>query len=161
MFEDVDTELKQRIDSVIKELEDRIARAIASDERLSETADVLRLIPGIGPVASTMLIAQMPEIRTITGEEAAALTGLAPVAHDSGPLCGKRTIAGGRRALRHVMFQSALVAAHHNSSLRPFADRLRKAGKPHKVIITAVARKLVTIANALCKNRQKWAPPTT
>lgn len=156
MFEDVDTELKQQIDSMIKELEDRITRAIASDERLSETAGVLRSIPGIGPVVSTMLIAEMPEIGTITGEQAAALTGLAPVAHDSGTLRGKRVIAGGRRALRHVMFQAALVAAHHNPRLRSFADRLRKAGKPHKVIIIAVARKLVTIANALCKSRQKW-----
>ena len=161
MFEDVDTELKQRIDSLIKELEDRITRAIASDDRLSEMAIVLRSIPGIGPVASAMLIAEMPEIGTITGEEAAALTGLVPVAHDSGTLRGKRAIAGGRRALRHVMFQAALVAAHHNPSLRNFADRLRRAGRPHKVIITAVARKLVTIANALCKNRQKWAAPTT
>jgi len=156
MFEDVDSELKQRIDDIIEELEDRITRAIASDEHLSELAVVLRSIPGIGPVASSMLIAEMPEIGTITGEEAAALTGLAPVAHDSGTLRGKRAIAGGRRALRHVMFKAALVAAHHNPSLRSFADRLRRAGKPHKVIITAVARKLVTIANALCKSRQKW-----
>ena len=161
MFEDIDTELKQRFDILIKELEDRITRAIASDDHLSEMATVLRSIPGIGPVAGTMLIAEMPEIGTITGEEAAALTGLAPVAHDSGTLRGKRAIAGGRRALRHVMFQAALVAAHHNPSLRSFADRLRKAGKPHKVIITAVARKLVTIANALCKSRQKWAAPTS
>ena len=129
MFEDVDTELKQRIDSLIKELEDRISQAIASDERLSETAGVLRSIPGIGPVASTMLIAEMPEIGTITGEQAAALTGLAPVAHDSGTLRGKRAIAGGRRALRHVMFQAALVAAHHNPSLRSFADRLHLLGR--------------------------------
>lgn len=114
MFEEVDTELRQRIDRLIKELEDRITRAIASDERLSETVGILRSIPLIGPVASTMLIAEMPEIGTITGEQAAALTGLAPVAHDSGTLRGKRTIAGGRRALRHVMFQAALVAAHHN-----------------------------------------------
>ncbi len=148
------------IDSLIKELEDRINRAIASDDRLLETAIVLRSIPGIGPIASAMLIAEMPEIGTITGEEAAALTGLAPVAHDSGTLRGKRAIAGGRRALRHVMFQAALVAAHHNPSLKSFADRLRKAGKPHKVIITAVARKLVTIANALCKSRQKWTAAT-
>jgi transposase len=160
MFEDVDTELKQRIDGLIKALEDRIIRAIASDERLSETAGVLRSIPGIGPVASSMLVAEMPEIGTITGEQAAALTGLAPVAHDSGTLRGKRAIAGGRRALRHVMFQAALVAAHHNPGLRSFADRLRRAGKPLKVIITAVARKLVTIANALCKSRQKWTAAT-
>ena len=161
MFEDIDTALKQWIDSLIKELENRITKAIASDDRLSEMATVLRSIPGIGPVASTMLIAEMSEIGTITGEEAAEITGLAPVAHDSGTLRGKRAIAGGRRALRHVMFQVALVAAHHNPSLMPFADRLRKAGKPHKVIITAVARKLVTIANALCKSRQKWAAQTS
>lgn len=160
MFEDADTELRVRIDSLIQELEDRITRAIASDDRLSETAVVLRSIPGIGPVASAMLIAEMPEISTITGEEAAALTGLALVAQDSGTLRGKRAIAGGRRALRHVMFQAALVAAHHNPSPKSFADRLRKAGKPHKVISTAVARKLVTIANALCKSRQKWTAAT-
>ncbi|WP_290687328.1 MULTISPECIES: transposase [unclassified Haematobacter] len=100
MFEDVDTELKQRIDSLIKELEDRIIRAIVSDDHLSEMATVLRSITEIGPVASTMLIAEMPEIGTITGEEAAALAGLAPVAHDSGTLRGKRAIAGGRRVLR-------------------------------------------------------------
>jgi transposase len=157
MFEDVDAALKQRIENLIKGLEDRTAQAIGSDDHLSEMANVLCSIPGIGPVASSMLITEMPEIGTITGEEAAALTGLAPVAHNSGTLRGKRSIAGGRRALRHVMFQAALVAAHHNPSLRAFADRLRKAGKPHKVVITAVARKLVTIANALCKNRQKWA----
>ena len=96
----------------------------------------------------------MPELGTITGEQAAALAGLAPVAHDSGTLRGKRAIAGGRRALRHVMFQAALVAAHHNPSLRHFAERLRKAGKPHKLIITAVARKLVTLATLA-------APPAT
>lgn len=160
MFEDVDSELKHRIDSLIKELEDRITRAIASDHHLSETAIVLRSIPGIGLIVSTMLIAEMPEIRTITGEEAAALTGLAPVAHDSGTLRGKRAIAGGRRALRHVIFQAGLAAAHHNPDLKSFADRLRKAGKPHKVIIIAVTRKLVTISNALCKSRQKWTAAT-
>lgn len=160
MFEEIDTELKQRFDILIKELEDRITRAIASDNQLSEMATLLCSIPGIGQVASTMLIAEMPEIGTITGEEAAALTGLAPVAHDSGTLRGKRAIAGGRRALRHVMFQAALVASHHNTVLKAFADRLRKAGKPHKVVITAVARKLVTIANAVCKSRQNWAVPT-
>ena len=160
MFEDVDTELKQQIDILIKELEDRITRAIASDDRLSEMAIVLRSIPGIGPFASTMLIAEMPEISTITGAEAAARTGLAPVAHNSGTFRGKRAIARGRRALRQVMFQAALVAAHHNPSLRSFADRLRKAGKPHKVIMTAVARKFGTIANAQFKNRPKWTATT-
>jgi transposase len=96
MFEHVDTELKQRFDILIRELKDRITRAIASDERLSETAGVLRSIPGTGQVARSMLVAEMPEIGIITGEAAAALTGLAAVAHDSGTLRGKRAIADGR-----------------------------------------------------------------
>ncbi|WP_198135722.1 transposase [Sagittula stellata] len=90
-------------------------------------------------------------------EQAAALAGLAPIAHDSGAMRGKRAIGGGRRLLRHVMFQAALVASHHNPLLKIFADRLRAAGKPHKVVITAVARKLVTIANAIGKSRLKWS----
>lgn len=113
--------------------------------------------PGIGPVTSTMLIAEMPELGQITGQQAAALTGLAPIARDSGARRGKRVIGGGRRLLRHVMFQAALVASHHNPVLKPFADRLRTAGKPHKVVIIAVARKLVTIVNALIKSGQKWS----
>ena len=156
MFDDIDTELKTRLESLIKALEDRIEAAISSDDVLAETAGILRSIPGIGPVASTMLIAEMPELGAITGEEAAALVGLAPMARESGTLRGKRAIAGGRRALRHVMFQAALVAAHYNPTMKTFADRLRNAGKPHKVIIIAIARKLITLANALSKTRQKW-----
>ena len=155
MFDDIDTALKARLDILIKHLEDRIGATISSDDTLAETAIVLRPIPGIGPVASPMRIAEMPEPVTSTGEEAAALAGLAPVAQDSGALRGKRAIAGGRRALRHVMSEAALVASHHNPTMKACADRLRKAGKPHKVIITAVARKLVNLANALCKSRQK------
>ncbi|MEN5300503.1 transposase, partial [Brucella sp. TWI559] len=82
MFDSIDAELKVRLDSLIRELEDRIVAAISSDDLLSETVGVLRSIPGIGPVASTMLVAEMPELGTITGEQAAALVGLAPVAHD-------------------------------------------------------------------------------
>lgn len=149
-------ELTDLLNHQIAELEKQIEQTIAADVSLTETAIILRSIPGIGPVASTMLIAEMPELGQISGEQAAALTGLAPIAHDSGTLRGKRAIGGGRRLLRHVMFQAALVATHHNPVLKSFADRLRKAGKPHKVIITAVARKLVTIANALCKSRQSW-----
>jgi transposase len=158
LFEDMDEELRDLLNQQIDDLERQIERTVAADPMLAETAAILRSVPGIGPVASTMLIAEMPELGQVTGEQAAALTGLAPIAHDSGTLRGKRAIGGGRRLLRHVMFQAALVAAHHNPVLTAFADRLRKAGKPHKVIITAVARKLVTVANALCKSRKTWAP---
>ena len=157
IFEAMDGELKDLLDRQIAGLEARIEQIIATEESLATTSEILRSVPGIGPVASTMLIAEMPELGQITGEQAAALTGLAPIAHDSGAMRGKRAIGGGRRALRHVMFQAALVASHHNPVLKTFADRLRSAGKPHKVVITAVARKLVTIVNALCKSREKWS----
>ena len=160
-FEEMDAALRLLLDAQIAELEGQIERLIAADEALAETVRILRSVPGIGPVASTMLIAEMPEPDQITGAQAAALTGLAPIAHDSGALRGKRAIGGVRHLLRHVMFQAALVASHHNPALKPFADRLRAAGKPHKVVVTAVARKLVTIVNALCKSRQNWSCPTS
>lgn len=156
MFKAMDSELKDLLDRQITELEVQIEEIIAADESLARTASILRSVPGICPGASAMLIAEMPELGQISGEQAAALTGLAPIAHDSGAMRGRRAIGGGRRLPRHVLFQAALVASHHNQVLKRFADRLRTAGKPHKVVITAVARKLVTIVNALCKNRQKW-----
>lgn len=161
MFAAMDEDLKGLLDRQIAGLEAQIEDIIVTDESLAMTAVILRSVPGIGPVASTMLIAEMPELGNISGEQAAALTGLAPIAHDSGAMRGKRAIGGGRRLLRHVMFQAALVASHHNPILKNFADRLRAAGKPHKVVITAVARKLVTIVNALCKSSQKWAVPAS
>jgi transposase len=156
-FAAIDEDLRGMLDSQVAGLEAQIEQIIATDESLNRTAGILRSVPGIGPVASTMLIAEMPELGQITGEQAAALTGLAPIAHDSGAMRGKRAIAGGRRLLRHVMFQAALVASHHNPTLKSFADRLRAAGKPHKVVITAVARKLVTIVNALIKSGHEWS----
>jgi transposase len=103
-----------------------------------------------------MITSPAASAATGTVTVSAALTGLAPIARDSGTMRGKRAIGGGRRKLRHVMIQAALVAAYHNPILKAFADRPRTAGKPHNVIITAVARKLVTIANAPCKSRQIW-----
>ena len=160
LFDDIDAGLKALLDARIKDLEARIRQAIAADEALTETARILRSIPGIGLVTSTMLIAEMPELGAITGGQAAALVGLAPIADDSGARRGKRAIAGRRRSLRQVLYQAGLVAAYHNPDLKAWAERLRDAGKPHKVVIVAVARKLVTIANALCKSRQKWVPRT-
>jgi transposase len=157
MFFAMDAELKGLLDRLISALNVRIEQTIASDNDLAAIADVLRSVAEIGPGASTMLIAEMPELGQLSGEQAAALAGLAPIAHDSGSMRGKRAIGGGRRKLRHVMFHADLVASHHNPILKTFADRLRAAGKPHKAVITAVARKLVTIANAHCKNCQKWA----
>ncbi|MGN8118063.1 transposase [Labrys sp. 22185] len=103
-----------------------------------------------------MLIAEMPELGRMTAGQAAAMTGLAPVPYDSGTMRGRRMIVGGRRALRHVLFQAALAAACHNAVLRPLAKRLKERGKPHKLVIVAIARKLVTIANAILKTATPW-----
>ena len=158
--EDLSNELLELLERQIAEVEERIKRLLANDSVLAETAAILQSVPGIGPVACAMLIAEMPELGQISGEQAAALAGLAPIARDSGQMRGKRMIGGGRRALRHVLYQAALVASNHNKDLKVFADQLRKEGKPHKVVVTAVARKLVVIANALCKSRQPWATQT-
>ena len=156
MFDAMDVELKSLLDRQIAELEERIEQTMASDDDLAATARILRSVNGMGNIASTMLIAEMPELGQISCEQAAARAGLAPIVHDSGAMRGKRAIGRGRRQLRHVMFQAALVASHHNPILKSFADRLLAAGKPHKVVITALARKLVTTANALRKSRLKW-----
>ncbi|HWT60982.1 MAG TPA: transposase [Ochrobactrum sp.] len=139
------------LDAQILELENRIERVITQEKTLADKAMRLRSIPGIGPVSAAMLIAEMPELGKMTSGEAAAMAGLAPVSYDSGTMRGKRMIAGGRRALRHVLYQAALAAAYHNPVLKSVAQRLNERGKPHKLVILAVARRLVTIANAILK----------
>ncbi|WP_338118629.1 transposase [Paracoccus liaowanqingii] len=108
-------------------------------------------MPGIGPVSAAVLIAEMPELGRMTAGEAAAMLGLAPMPHDSGTMGGKRMIAGGRRTLRHVLFQATIAAASHNLILEPLAKRFKERGKRHKMVIIAVARRLVTIANTILK----------
>lgn len=157
--EGMDEDLKALLDIQVSDLERRIERAIALEESSAAKARLLRSIPGIGPVSAAMLVAEMPELGRMTAGEAAAMTGLAPVPHDSGTMRGRRAIAGGRRALRHVLFQAALAAACHNPVLKPIAQRLKERGKPHKLVIVAIARRLVTIANAILKTGAPWQPP--
>lgn len=156
LFVDLDNAMNKLFDQQIAELEKRIKNLIADDETLSKTADILRSVPAFGFVSCSMLIAEMPELGSLNNSQIAALAGLAPIAQDSGIHRGKRRVGGGRRKLRNVLYQAALVASHHNPHLKAFAERLHNKGKPHKVIITAIARKLIVLANALCKSRQKW-----
>ena len=115
--ESMDDDLGTMLDAQIDNLERRIESVIAQEERAAPKARLLRSIPGIGPVSAAMLIADMPELGRMTAAEAAAMTGLAPVPHDTAKMRGRRAIAGGRRALRHVLFQAALAAAGHNPVL--------------------------------------------
>ena len=159
VMEDVDAldrNLLELLGDQITEVESRIKTNLKTDDAVRSRAGNLRSIPGVGPVLTAILIAGMPELGTICDKQIAALAGLAPIARDSGSMRGKRSIGGGRGQVRHVLFQAALVAAQHNPVLRSFAKRLRERGKPHKVIITAVARKLLTIANAIAKRNTPW-----
>ncbi len=155
-IEDMDDALRAMLDTQIGDLERRIAEAINQDVNSAIKAKLLLSIPGIGPVSAGMLIAEMPELGRMTAGQAAAMTGLAPVPHDSGTMRGQRAIAGGRRALRRVLFQAALAAACHNPVLKLVAKRLKERGKPHKLVIIAIARRLITIANAILKTGTQW-----
>ena len=154
----MDADLMAMLDTQVGELERRIESAIGEEETSAVKAKLLLSIPGIGPVSAAMLIAEMPELGRMTSGEAAAMAGLAPIPHDSGTIRGKRAIAGGRRALRRVLFQAALAAACHNPVLRPIAKSLKLRGKPHKLVIVAIARRLLTIANAVLKTGIPWQP---
>ena len=130
--ETLDDDLQAVLNAQIDEIERRMKSVIAHVETFAVKAGILRSIPGIGPVSAAMLVAELPELGQMTAGEAAAMTGLAPVPHDSGMMRGQRTIAGGRRSLRHVLFQATLAAACHNPVLKPVAKRLKERGKPHK-----------------------------
>jgi transposase len=137
--------------------DDELARAVRGSPLWRAKDDLLQSIPGIGPVASRTLLAAVPELGAVTGRQAAALVGVAPLDDDSGRRRGHRRVAGGRAEVRAVLYMAALTARRRNPVLRAFADRLRAAGKPAKVILTAVARKLVVIANALLRGGQPWS----
>jgi transposase len=132
--------------------------AVKASPAWREKEDLLRSIRGIGPVASRTLLAALPELGRITNKQAAALAGLAPFDDDSGSRRGSRHIRGGRADVRAALYMAALSAAKHNPPLRAFRERLRACGKKAKVILVAVARKLVVLANAVLRAGQPWNP---
>ena len=119
---------------------------------------LLRSIPGVGPVLSMTLLSDLPELGALNRGEIAALVGVAPFNRDSGALRGKRTVWGGRRQVRAVLYMAALVATRYNPVLRDFYQRLCNAGKPKKVALTACMRKLLTILNVMVKHNRHWNP---
>ena len=118
--------------------------------------DLLRSVPGIGPVASRTLIAEMPELGRLDRRGAAALVGVAPVNRDSGQMRGRRAIAGGRTAVRNVLFMATLSAIRCNPVLKAHYRQLVGRGRPKKVAIVACLRRLLTILNAILKARAPW-----
>lgn len=120
------------------------------------TDDLLRSVPGVGPVLSRTLLGELPELGQLNRKQIAALVGVAPLARDSGTLRGKRLVWGGRAPVRTVLYMSALAATRCNPVLRAFYHRLRAAGKPAKVALTACMRKLLTILNAMVRSNTHW-----
>lgn len=140
----------------VAQIDASIAKLIAASKELRDRAALLRTAPGVGPVSATALLAEMPELGTLTPRQVAALAGLAPMARDSGVRTGKRRIGGGRKALRDVLYMAGLSAARHDPTLRAFSDRLRANGKAPKQAIIAVTRKLLIILNAMIRENRQY-----
>lgn len=155
--------LKTSIARLIKTLEKELSSldgdiddAVRGSPAWREKEDLLASVPGVGPVIARTMIAELPELGTLTRRQIAALAGLAPFTRQSGQWRGKSFIGGGRTTVRTALFMGAFVAMRFNPVLKAFFDRLVAAGKPKTVALIAVARKLLTILNAMVRDNRRW-----
>jgi transposase len=144
--------LDKRIKLLDRELHDRLR----ASPLWREQDDLLRSIPGVGPVLSAVLLADAPELGTLAHKPLAALIGVAPLNRDSGRWRGKRSIWGGRAYVRAVLYMATVAAIRHNPVLKTLYERLKHAGKPHKVAMIACMHKLLRICNAILTHRTAW-----
>jgi transposase len=143
------------------QINDDLGHSIRETPVWEEKDDLLKSVPGVGPVLSTTILADLPELGLLNRRQIAALVGVAPFNRDSGHLRGKRTIWGGRAVVRSALYMSTLVATRYNPVIRGFYQHLLAAGKPKKVALTACMRKLLTILNAMLKHQTPWYYPTS
>ena len=146
------------LDQQREDLDRDIARMIESDDDWRNKAQILDSAPGVGPDTANQLVVDLPELGKLNRQEIAALVGVAPMNCDSGSLRGQRHIRGGRADIRTTLYMAAYNAMRCNPMIRAFAERLKKSGKPFKVIATACMRKLLTILNVMIKTNQHWNP---
>lgn len=139
-----------------KLLQQKMQELIRQSSDLVEAQRLLTTIKGIGVTSAMTLIALVPELGRVHNKAAAALVGVAPFVRKSGTMVAPARIRGGRAAVRHILYMAAVAASRHNKILRPFYERLIAAGKPVKVAMIAVLRRLVVFANAVLKSRQPW-----
>jgi transposase len=142
----------------LSELDRDIDDAIRRTPAWQADADLLVSVPGIGKATLRTLIAELPELGRLTRRKIAALVGVAPINRDSGTLRGRRTIAGGRPAVRTALYMAALVASRANPAIAPYYAKLRAAGKTGKQALIACMRKLIVILNAILRDRKPWQP---
>jgi transposase len=152
----INARLKQ-IALQIQQLDAAIADNVAQDQELSFKLAILTSIPGIAETSAFSILIEMPELGTLDGKQVASLAGLAPMSRQSGKWQGKERIQGGRTFLRRAIYMPALVATRYNPDLKAKYDQLIRAGKPGKVAITAIMRKLIVMANALLRDGRKWS----
>jgi len=146
--------LERELTSVNGDIDD----AVRGSPAWRDKEDLLASVPGIGPIIARTLIADLPELGRLDRKKIAALAGLAPFTRQSGAWRGRSFIGGGRVAVRAALFMGAMVAKRHNPVLKAFFDRLVAAGKPKMVALIAVARKLLTILNAVLRDQKPWQP---
>lgn len=158
----------KRIEAHIRWLQSELERADEDIDQMirqspiwREQEDLLKSVPGIGPVVSRTMLAELPELGTLNRKQIAALVGVAPLNWDSGLLRGRRVIWGGRAHVRTALYMAALAASRRNPVIREFYKRLRAVGKKPNVALVACMRKLVVILNAMLKHRVPWRPVVT
>ena len=154
----VNRERLAQIERQLKRIDAEIAKLLRSEEALLRRAEILTSIPGFSSVTAAGLIVHMPELGTMTGPQAASLAGLASVTRESGTWRGRSFIQGGRDKVRRILYMPALSAIRCNPDLERKYTALVDAGKPRKVAVTAVMRKLVVLANALVRQDRLWTP---
>lgn len=144
--------LVRRLERDLEQIQEQLKALRAQTTTLDERVQKLEAITGVGTITALSVLAELPELGTLNRREAAALAGLAPHPRESGQWHGRRSIGGGRAPVRRALYMAALVAAHSNRQLKEFYQRLRAAGKPAKVALTAVMRKLIVLMNHILKN---------
>lgn len=148
--------LIKALEKELSSLDQDIDDAVRGSPAWREAEDLLTSVPGVGPTIARTLLAELPELGTLDRRQIAALVGLAPWTRQSGQWRGKSFIGGGRAGVRAALFMGAMVAIRHNPALKAFRDKLVAAGKPKLVAIIATARKLVTILNAMLRDKRAW-----
>lgn len=146
------------LDKRIAEVDKDLTRRLRESDVWRAKDDLLHSIPGVGDVTTRTMLGKCPELGTLSRRQIAALVGVAPLANDSGKHSGKRFTWGGRADVRAVLYMAAVSAIRCNDTIKAFAERLKKAGKPPKVVIVACMRKLLTIMNSILKTNTPWSP---
>lgn len=152
----IDAVLKT-VNKQIDKLDEQIRKLIDSDDDLRPLDRLISTVPGVGPVLSSTLLAELMELGMVNRRQISALVGVAPFNRDSGRWKGQRSIHGGRASVRRVLYMATLSAMSCNPVIHRFSERLKAAGKKGKVVITACMRKLITILNAMLRDRLEWS----